>query len=317
MKYFTGFPTTADFDQFWSLLEGNAKSMRYWNGKSWVPNPPIGKRPKTPRIDIRNQLFLTLARYKRGFTTKELGYFFNVDPVYISCLFITFSKLMENELVEMFQKEYDHPSEFNGLPEIVQTHYPKLYAALRLVEIRLESRPTFIALNGSKSTRKALPTFKILFLCTPNGQVFFISPVFPGTKSDRDVILESKVFDIIPAGSEVFVDKEFDVNNECILRQLQLHVFPQEASPQTLSDDDPWEIKLMIKCKSRMEKLVGLMRYFRIFDNELHLTGVNNHSPMVIRVVLLLQQYIDTKCSTSVTLNDTPVYLINNIQQIS
>lgn len=113
------------------------------------------------------------------------------------------------------------------------------------------------------------------------------------------------MLDLIPAGSEVFVDKEFDVANECILKQLQLHVFPQENSPHTLSDDDPWEIKLMIKCKSQMEKLVGLMRYFRIFDNELHLTGVNNHSPTVIRVVLLLQHYIDIKCLSSQAVNST------------
>jgi len=311
VKYFTGMPTAPDFDAFYSLLEPNAKTMRYWNGKSWTPNPPVSKRVKTPRIDLKNQLFLTLTRYKRGFTTKELGFFFNCDPVYVSCLFITYSKLMESVLVDLFKADYDHATEFSGLPEIVQTHYPKLYATLRVVEIRLENRPTFIALNSKSLPKKAMPTFKILFLCTPNGNIFYISPVYPGNTLDRDVILGSKVLDMIPQGSEIFVEKQFDVSNECIVKGVQLLVFPQESSPQMLSEDDPWEIKLMIKCKSRMEKMVGLLRYFRIFDNELHLNGTNNHSPTVIRVLLLLQQYIDTKSSQSVSfMMDDNVLLI-------
>jgi hypothetical protein len=287
-------PSKYDFDSFYAMLEEKAKNMRYWNGKTWSSALSLeAKRQKTGRIDLKNQLFLTLARYKRGFTTKELGFFFAVDPVFVSCIFITFSKLIESELNDLYLQDYNAGPEFEALPEIVQTHYPKLYAALRITEIRLESRPTF-NLNSKAGAKKSPPTFKVLILFTPNGNIFFISSVFPVKTSDRDVILESKVFDMIPAESEVFVDKEFDVSEECIARQLQLHVFPYDLA-HALSEDDPWEIKLMTKCKSRMEKLIGLMRYFRIFDNDLHLAGAN-HTPMVIRVVLLLQYYFDTRC---------------------
>ena len=298
IKYSTGMSSKYDFENFYTMLEEKAKKMRYWNGKTWSASVE-GKRQKTQRIDLKNQLFLTLARYKRGFTTKELGFFFSVDPVFVSCIFITFSKLIESELSELYIQDYNAVLEFQSLPEIVQTHYPKLFATLRITEIRLESRPCF-NLNTKLGPKKQPPVFKVLFLFTPHGRIFFISPVYQGKTSDRDVILESKVFDLIPAGSEVFVNQEYDVSEECIARELQLHVFPQDAS-HTLSEDDAWEIKLMTQCKSRMEKLIGLLRYFRIFDNDLHLAGAN-HTPMTIRVVLLLQYYFDTRCGITLIL---------------
>jgi len=300
VKYFTGIPSKYDFDVFYDLLKEKARTMRYWNGKTWNSSGEA-KRQKSHRIDLKNQLFLTLCRLKRGFTTKELGFFFGVDPVFVSCIFITFCKLIESELCDLYLRDYQPATEFAGLPEIVQTHYPKLYATLRITEIRLETRPC-LNFNSKFLPKRQAPTFKVLFLFTPNGHIFFISPIYPGKSSDRHVILESKVFDMIPAESEVFVDKEFDVSEECISRQLQLHVFPHDSS-HTLTEDDPWEIKLMTKCKSRMEKLIGLMRYFRIFDNDLHIAGTN-HTPMTVRLALLMQYYYDTKCFTYLLRSD-------------
>lgn len=63
------------------------------------------------------------------------------------------------------------------------------------------------------STYKHHPTFKILVACDEYGAVIFISDAFPGSISDREIIIKSGILEKFKEGEAVMADKGFDISD--------------------------------------------------------------------------------------------------------
>ena len=55
-------------------------------------------------------------------------------------------------------------------------------------------------------------TWKLLVGVTPNGQVTFLSDLWGGHVSDKQITRENGVLDLLQAGDNVMVDRGFDIS---------------------------------------------------------------------------------------------------------
>ena len=69
-------------------------------------------------------------------------------------------------------------------------------------------------------------TVTFLVRCSPNSSVTFLSIGYPGSISDKKVVLASKLLDTVPNYSYIMADKGFDIEKECIAKNVGLYKPP-------------------------------------------------------------------------------------------
>ena len=68
-------------------------------------------------------------------------------------------------------------------------------------------------------------THKALVGISPSGAVTFVSKLFPGSKSDKELTLRSGILDLLEVGDSVMADKGFDIE-DLIPIGVQLNIPP-------------------------------------------------------------------------------------------
>lgn len=294
VRYFTGIVSKSVFDSIFEYFKPMAKSMRYWNGrnveirKSEEITP--AKRSKILKIDLRNQFFLTLCRLRRGYEVKELAHFFAISESYVTKIFITWCTLIHAEIPTLFpmptlERVVTH------LPQYIKNKYPNLYGILDCTEFKVETPSSLVAQSSTYSSYKSHNTFKVLYMTSPTGMFLFVSDTFSGKTSDKEIVLQSKVLDLIPPKSHLLVDRGFEITHECAVRDITVDIPAFKGTRQQLSAEEVWLTEKIANCRVHVERCIRRVRTSHFFDGDLHLS-MSTTLPMVIKVASFMQNFL-------------------------
>ena len=76
------------------------------------------------------------------------------------------------------------------------------------------------------STYKHHNTLKFLIAVAPNSSILYISPAYSGRISDKDITNHTGYLDMVPAYSVLMCDKGFQIEQECLARQITHYIPP-------------------------------------------------------------------------------------------
>ena len=85
------------------------------------------------------------------------------------------------------------------------------------------------------SDYKSHDTFKGLVCISPSGWITFVSQLYPGRISDKEIVEKSNFCQVIEAGDQYLADKSFDIHDLIVLRGGSLYIPPKRFS---VSDRD-------------------------------------------------------------------------------
>ena len=126
------------------------------------------------------------------------------------------------------------------------------------------------------SSYKIDNTYKALIGISPSGAITFISKLFPGSISDKELTCQSGILDLLQPGDSVMVDKGFDMEEFLIPLGVKLNI-PLFLRGKTQFDHSElvqtrWIASLRIHVERAMEHI----KNFHVFDRTLpvSLTGV-------------------------------------------
>lgn len=268
LQYYTGFPTRASFEACANFLglqdEGSVISGRSKEDADMKRARGGGRKSL---LSLREKFFLTLVRLRRGCDLRMLADMYFLDVA-------TVSRIIQHMINYLYLRLgllpiWPTPSQVaENLPSIFKELYPSTFAVIDATEIKVEVASSLPAQSQLYSNYKSHTTLKGLIGMTPDGAVCFVSELFGGSISDRELLIKSGFLDLLPSvghGSSIMADKGFDVQDLLAPHGVKLNIPPFKQGGQQMPLEDVQRTQQIAKVRIHVERLMERIKEFNIF----------------------------------------------------
>lgn len=267
------------WDSVWAFLQPSEENVLSTHASAAIEKGRkiAHGRGRKPSLSLEDQLLLTLMRLRLGHLEEELGYMFNVDAATISRIFAKWINFLYLRLgmIPIWPEWSDVEA---SMPEVFKTSYPDTFLIIDATELRCE-RPSSLSLQSQNySAYKSHTTLKGLVGITPSGMFAFISQLYTGSISDRQLVMESgllPLLDSVPPGKNIMADRGFEIQDLLVKPNLLLNMPPFKGSRTSMPVDDVVKTQKIASVRIHVERAIGRVKgCFRIFDREIPLTTI-------------------------------------------
>lgn len=268
--FYTGFPSYKALMSFYKYIEPKLEKMQYWKGERLIKDSQPyeedenRKKPGPSRkLSFLDEFLLVLMRLKAGLFVQDLADRFGISISLVSRICITWINLLYFELKDIFP----FPTQ-----ELVCKNMPEEFAEFASTRIILDCTELFIqrpsamlAQSETWSDYKHHNTWKLLVGVTPNGQVSFLSDLWGGRVSDKQITRESGVLALLDSGDNVMVDRGFDIR-DILPAGVMLNMPPFLAGRDQLTAAETEETMTIASVRIHVERAIGLIKTYHILD---------------------------------------------------
>ena len=116
--------------------------------------------------------------------------------------------------------------------------------------------------RATYSSYKSKNTFKVLIGICPNGYISFVSNMFPGSLSDKQIFLKSGVIRYFQTGDLILADKGFLIQN-ILPPGVSVNIPPFLSNPQFTENEIKCTKSIAI-CRIHVERAIQRIQVFKI-----------------------------------------------------
>lgn len=219
------------------------------------------------------QLFMVLVRLRTGMSLKEISRNFGISMSTFSRLFTSWIVVLSRELsaLNCFPKlglaQQRMPRHFDAFPDT--------RVVLDATEIRIQTPSSLDAQRQTFSPYKHANTMKCLVGVTPDCYVCYLSPLYGGAMSDREIVRQCGILNLLEPGEAVMVDKGFKIG-DLLPHGVKLHIPPFRV-PHTrqMPKSEVYETRNIAGARVHVERVIRRIKEFHIFDRALLLTMID------------------------------------------
>lgn len=271
------------WDTLWAFLQPSEENVLSQHASAAESKGRLVShgRGRKSALSLEDQLLLTMMRLRLGRLTEDLGYMFHVDAGTVSRLFekwINFLYLRLG-LIPMWPEWGDVQK---LMPDVFKTSYPDTFLIIDATELRCE-RPSSLSLQSQHySSYKSHTTLKGLVGIVPSGSFAFISQLYTGSISDRQLVVESGLLPLlesVPSGKNIMADRGFEIQDLLVKPNLLLNMPPFKGSRTSMPKEDVVKTQKIASVRIHVERAIGRVKgRFRVLDRDIPLTmmGVVN-----------------------------------------
>ncbi|XP_075049604.1 uncharacterized protein LOC142109348 [Mixophyes fleayi] len=211
INFYTGFKDYSTLKVVFSTLTETEGSLVKWKqcqqeGNLSVDKESASEAETMPQMD---QFFLFLCKVRQGFHDQDLAVRFNVSQIRVARIVITWAHYLYLVLGEI-PLWRSRETGCQDVPECFKASYPRARVTLHCAEIKVQT-------NNTDSVTSQIyynhVTFKGLLGIAPHGAVIFISPLYSGAASKRDIVKSSGILELLEPGDWVITEKDFIIQD--------------------------------------------------------------------------------------------------------
>lgn len=271
LEYLTGISQKTWID-LWFLLkptEENVLSARCAAAESEGRHNSVGAGRKCA-LSLEDQLLLTLMKLRLGRTEQELAYIFGVSTATISRLIVCWVNFLYLRL-GMLPIWPTWEAVEQSMPASFRRTYPDTFAIVDATELFCET-PSGLSLQSQHySDYKSHTTVKGLVAISPNGSFIFVSQLFSGSISDRELFQKSGILRLlkkVPEKKSIMADRGFEVQDLLIDAKLILNSPPFLDGEKTLSKENVKKTQRIARLRIHVERAIGQVKAkFKMFKS--------------------------------------------------
>lgn len=287
ITFYTGFPSYDVFMATYNYLNPgqNGENIRFWRSVSndvdpeyYEREPELGVGPGRPRtLNAKEEFFLVMCRLRQGFPERHLGHLFDISQSTVSRIVISWVNFMYLR----FGQLNIWPSRKvvnDNMPQDFKGKYPNTRAIIDCTEIKCQM-PSSLLLNSELfSSYKNHTTLKGLIAISPAGHISFISQLYTGSISDREITERSGFLDLsFEANDSVMADKGFTIQ-DLLPVGVSLNIPPFLGSSAQMPAQDVVKTQEIASLRIHVERAINKIKNFHIWDGvvPLSLFGIVN-----------------------------------------
>lgn len=171
-------------------------------------------------LSARHRIMLTCMILKMNLNYASVAVFFEITSETVKSIF-TKSLLLLKEILHPVIKFPPKEEIMKNIPQCFEK-YSETRIVLDCTETPIQKTKCSQCRLHSYSNYKGTHTVKFLIGTAPSGLITFVSRGFGGRASDKRIVMQSKLLDLLSPHDGVMVDKGFLIETECHQRKLKL-----------------------------------------------------------------------------------------------
>ena len=221
---YTGFQSFAALRAFCRYL-GPGEDHLFYSTKHAENAEPVNHRCRQRSLPLLEELFMTLVHLRLGLMENDLAYRFGTSQPTVFrtlCTWMNFLYLKLKEVPLWAPKALVQAN--------MQKQFKRMYSTTRVVvdatEIYIQKPHLPWLQRMTFSSYKNSNNYKTLVGISHEGVITFVSLLFPGSISDKELTRQSGILDLLEPGDSVMADRGFNIEEDLLLRGAQLNIPP-------------------------------------------------------------------------------------------
>ena len=236
------------------------------------------------KISTEDQLLLTLMRLRLDCSFIDLGHRFDISESTVDNIFHTWLFVLHEVLVVGMDTIPSVRKNKTCLPGSF-TEFSNCRIILDCSEFQVaNARDNMETQKQTYSNYKSRNTFKALIGVAPNGVITFVSNLYPGSKSDKEIVRDSCILEELQPGDLVLADKGFLIQ-DLMPRGVSLNLPPFLTNGVFTKQESVLTIKIA-RARIHVERAIGRIKQYSILDFFPH--HMRRYATMIVKVCAAL-----------------------------
>ena len=231
-------------------------------------NVQASKKGRRRKLKPLDKFFIVFCRLRRGFSEKHLAHLYGVAQSTVSRIFVPWINYMYLKFGQICiwpSKELVQAT----MPADFKEKFPTTRVIIDCTEVRCEM-PSSLLLNSELfSSYENHVTVKGLVGIAPSGAITFISQLYPGSISDREIVIRSGFLSQkFENGDTVMANKEFQIADILPLG-VKLNIPPFLGANTQMSAEDVVRTQQIAGLRIHVERAINKIKNFLIWKGEI------------------------------------------------
>ena len=232
---------------------------------------------------------LTLLRLRHNYDVVHLSFLFSINHTTVSNTIITWINYMFIKRGSIpIWPTMQHVAKC--MPMLMRSKFPYVKIIIDCVEFRVETASSLVLHKLFYSDYKSHTTVKCLVGICPGGGFSFISPVFPGSTSDKEITVRSGILNpsLWNPGEGLMADRGFTVKDYTDNLSIIKLVIPAFLKGRDqLSEEEVIQTQQIASERIHVERMIQRLKTYHIFIPMSMMSSLNQ----IVTVCALLSNF--------------------------
>lgn len=222
-------------------------------------------RPSARTMLLIDELFLFLVRIRLCLFEQDLADRFLLSISTVSWKITTWANYLYFLLGT--QPVWASRQQINEcMPQAFKELYPATRVIIDCTELYVQTPCSLLLQSQLYSSYKSNTTLKGLIGIAPHGAVTFVSSLYTGSISDKEITRCCGLLDLLDENDSVMADKGFDIEDILLKKKVKLNIPPYLQSKGQFSIREAADTKEIAKLHIHVERAIRRIKEYHIFD---------------------------------------------------
>lgn len=268
----TGLPTKDIFNIVVNYVNRFKASISYYS------------RWKVEIISLEDQIFITLMKLRQNYTNLHLAQLFSCSVGTISNIVTTFIHVLHSLLFVNIMTSIPSRGKNKLCAPSSFSQYTNCRIVIDCTDIEVATPGLMSQQNVTYSSYRGMNSFKVLVGVAPNAVITFISKLYPGSISDKEITKQSKLLEHMVSGDLILADKGFLIQ-DIVPNGVYVNI-PPFLQHGKFTESEVKATKSIAKCRIHVERANARLKDFKILSFIPH--SLRSHADIIFQLCAAL-----------------------------